>query len=171
MLYARYNKDTNNMIINLLSKFSNNDLHKERNMYYKSINNLFNHLVTGQWYYLHAMKSFLGMSFPNEQKRHKTFNKIEESFKEASLIMKEMDEDFIEVINIMSEKELEIGRKNIRIYNGRIVDISLWEYITQHIIHQTHHRGQLAQLLDELEIENDFGNIFPFVKDCELHRL
>jgi uncharacterized damage-inducible protein DinB len=71
----------------------------------------------------------------------------------------------VEVMNILNENDFQIERKNNRIYNGRVIDIKIWEYMSQHIIHQTHHRGQLSQVLDELKIENDFGNMFPYIKD------
>ena len=34
--------------------------------------------------------------------------------------------------------------------------------------HQTHHRGALSQLLDELEIENDFSNLLSIIPREEL---
>lgn len=165
LLYAKYNKDTNSEIIKLLSGLSDDELNCERKMYYKSISNLFNHLVIGGWYYLYAVRSIAGMSYPIEDERQEIFKRIEVSFIEASKIMQDLDERLIEVIEKLTIEELKLERKNNRIYNGRVVDITIWEYITQHIIHQTHHRGQISYALDELNVSNDFGNIFPYIKD------
>lgn len=162
MLYARYNRDMNNEIIKLLSSLSEDELKRERNMHYKSISNLFNHLVIAEWYYLNAM---LYISGGNYSTNRETIQRIETSFAESSAIMKELDEGLVDFINKVTEDELKLERKNVKIYNGRVVDISVWEYITQHITHQLHHKGQLSQVLDELNIEHEFGNIFTYVRD------
>jgi uncharacterized damage-inducible protein DinB len=31
--------------------------------------------------------------------------------------------------------------------------------LEQHVAHNTHHRGQISQILDSLKIENDFSGI------------
>jgi uncharacterized damage-inducible protein DinB len=165
VLYAKYNRETNKEIIKLLSTLPDDNLYCERNMYCKSINNLFNHLVMAEWYYLCAVLSIAGMSYPNESEREEAFRRIETSFTQASQILSELDIKLVEVMNILNENDFQIERKNNRIYNGRVIDIKIWEYMSQHIIHQTHHRGQLSQVLDELKIENDFGNMFPYIKD------
>jgi uncharacterized damage-inducible protein DinB len=166
MLYAKYNKDTNNQIIQLLSTLSDEELKRERKMYYKSISNLFNHLVIGEWYYLNAVLFISGGNYcADSEERSKTFQRIETSFTEAVTIMQGLNDRLIEFINKVTEDELKLQKKNMTIYNGRVVDISIWEYITQHITHQLHHKGQLSQVFDELEIEHEFGNIFPYVLD------
>ncbi len=161
-LYTKYNRDTNNEIIKLLSNLSEDELNRERNIYYKSINSLFNHLVIAEWYYLNAMFYIAGRDYSASRK---TLQRIENSFSESSTIMQELDEGLIGFISEVTEDELKLEKKNLKIYNGRTVDMSVWEYITQHITHQLHHKGQLSQVLDELKIEHEFGNIFPYVRD------
>lgn len=167
-LYAKYNKETNNEIMRLLSGLSGHDLYCERKMYYKSLNNLFSHIVIAEWYYLNAVKSIAKMNYPSEQERQELFMRIENSYMDASAILKELDEELVNVINDLSDEQLKLERKNNRIYNGRKVDITIWEYMSQHIIHQTHHRGQISLILDEIGVENDFGNMFPYIKDSAM---
>lgn len=165
-LYAKYNKDTNNKIIRILSGLGADELKSERNSYYKCMNDLFNHLVIGEWHYLNAMSYICGIPFnTNLHDRDKTLQRIESSFTEAATILQELDECLINFINEITEDDLNIKKNNMKIYNGRVVDISVWQYMTQHITHQIHHQGQLSQILDEMKIEHEFGNIFPYVSD------
>ncbi|NJD04803.1 MAG: hypothetical protein FIA99_19885 [Ruminiclostridium sp.] len=166
VLYAKYNRDTDDEIIKLLSRLSDNELKCERNIFCKSINNLFNHIILGEWYYLNAMLYISGRKYCSDHKeRRQVFQRIETSFFEASEIMRELDKNFIDFVDSVTEDDLKLVKKNMKIYNGRVVDISVWEYITQHITHQQHHRGQLSQVLDEIGIIHEFGNIFPYVSD------
>jgi len=34
-----------------------------------------------------------------------------------------------------------------------------WKALMHMFNHQTHHRGQVSQILDQLKLENDFSNI------------
>ena len=80
-------------------------------------------------------------------------------------MMQELDKGFIEFIDAISEDDLCLEMKRFRMYDGRIVEVSIWEILTQHMTHQIHHRGQLSQILDELGIRHDIGNIWPYVSD------
>lgn len=42
---------------------------------------------------------------------------------------------------------------------------ALWEVLLQVLNHQTHHRGGIAQLLDERGIENDLSNIISYLRE------
>ena len=166
VLYAKYNRDTNNKIIRLLSSLSDEELKLERNIFCKNINNLFNHIVLGAWHYLNAMLYISGGNYCADPKeKNKVFQRIESSFNEAFKVLCELDDRFIDFTDKVTEDDLNIVKRNMTIYNGRVVDISIWEYITQHITHQLHHKGQLSQVLDEIGVAHEFGNIFPYVLD------
>lgn len=169
ILYAEYNKVTNSKIIKILSEISEEELKRSRNTFYKSINGLFNHLVIAQWYYLSSMTYITGSMFnKNLQDRINIFKKIESSLTDASEVLKELDEGLIDFVKNVTENDLILERKNTKIYNGRIIDISVWQYMTQHITHQIHHQGQLSQILDEMNIEHEFGSIFPFISESTI---
>lgn len=167
-LYAIYNRDMNNKIMEILSDFPDEELKKERNIYYKSIFNLFTHIARAGWGYQKGIQiisknkyfSYLGEGVSPVEKK-------QSSFSEASGILKETDKAFIEFIESLSMDDLNCKMEKFKMYNNRIVDVSIWEIITQHITHQIHHRGQLSQVLDELNIEHDIGNIWPYVKGAD----
>ena len=165
-LYAQYNRDMNKVIIELLSNLSEEELKKERKIYFKSIYNLFSHLVRAGFYYqmgIQIVSQGKYCAYVKEIKEHRA--RIESSFMEAVTIIKELDEGFITFINELYEDDLAMRMNEFKMYNGRIADVSIWEIITQHITHQIHHRGQLSQVLDELNIKHDIGNIWPYVSD------
>jgi uncharacterized damage-inducible protein DinB len=71
----------------------------------------------------------------------------------------------IDLVSQISDSDLSEVRRGVRIYNGRTVDITVWQFLLQHITHQTHHQGQISILLDELGVEHEFGNVFPLVPE------
>jgi uncharacterized damage-inducible protein DinB len=54
--------------------------------------------------------------------------------------------------------------EKFHMYDGSMATVSVWEVLLQHMTHQTHHRGQLSQVLDELGQAHDIGNIWPYVQ-------
>jgi uncharacterized damage-inducible protein DinB len=166
MLYATYNLDMDDEIIRLLSGFSDDELNRERNIFCTTITGLFNHLVRAGWHYQAAIRNISeGKYCRYLGENSTTVRRIEASFSEAAAIMRELDEGFVEFSSQVSEDDLDLKINRLKIYNGRTVTVSIWEIITQHMTHQIHHRGQLSQVLDELKIEHDIGNIWPYVLD------
>jgi len=44
-------------------------------------------------------------------------------------------------------------------HNGEMVECEVWKVVIQFFNHQTHHRGQISAMLDELHIRNDYANM------------
>ena len=91
--------------------------------------------------------------------------KMNTSVSEASKLLNQLDNNLIEIADKIEEDDLYIEKKQIKIYNGRVLDMTIWKYFLQYITHQIHHQGQLSKILDELKIEHEFGNIFPLIPD------
>ena len=47
--------------------------------------------------------------------------------------------------------------------NGDEYSLPRWQCLLGMFNHQTHHRGQLAQVLDERGIENDYSNLYRYL--------
>lgn len=52
------------------------------------------------------------------------------------------------------EKELTKKRRN-----GEMLRKKVWKALIHYFNHQTHHRGQISEVLDELKIGNDYSNM------------
>jgi uncharacterized damage-inducible protein DinB len=78
-----------------------------------------------------------------------------------------LDRILTDLASAIGDTDLHTVGHNTTIYNGRALDISIWQYLFQHITHQIHHQGQLSILLDELGLDHEFGNVFPLIPDAE----
>jgi uncharacterized damage-inducible protein DinB len=164
-LYAVYNRDMDNVIIDLLSGFPPAELDQERRIFCRSISHLFAHLVRAGWYYQAAIKRISYGTYLNDIGKHEEIiQRIESSFEDAAGILKEADGRLIRMLDVMPVQDLDLAMENFQMYDGRVGVVSIGEVLLQHMTHQTHHRGQLSQVLDELGIVHDIGNIWPYVK-------
>jgi len=58
----------------------------------------------------------------------------------------------------LSEADLKLPVK-LDWYGGNPDSVPLSFLLSQLLVHNTHHRGQISQVLDELKIDNDFSGI------------
>jgi uncharacterized damage-inducible protein DinB len=66
--------------------------------------------------------------------------------------------DFVEEL-----KDEDLGKSIVRIArNGDKTEKLFWKSIIHMFNHQTHHRGQISQILDEMKIRNDYSNMIRF---------
>jgi uncharacterized damage-inducible protein DinB len=165
-LYAKYNYQTNQEIKKIISALDEETLSKDRKTYYGSIQGLVGHIILGSWHYLHAVNMLTGGKYCyNLPALEEVNNSLKTSKGESVKYLDVLAGIFMETSESITHEYLYTRKKGVRIYNGRIIDISVWEYFLQHMTHQVHHQGQLSQLLDELQVEHEFGNIFPLFPD------
>ena len=166
MLYAKYNLETSKKIVEMISVLGEDDLTKDRNCYYGSIKELCKHLFSGSWHYINAIiqisEEKYRVDLPDLTAVMRLF---EENHHEAFQYYMNVSLLFMTLIEKIDKDDFFLEQKNMKIYNGRIVNMTIWNYFLQHITHQTHHQGQLSNILDELKLEHEFGNIFPFIPD------
>ncbi len=132
------------------------------NGYYKSINEILNHILEVDISWLNDLKGY----FPQSPLTNNLIIDIPEGEFSRLFLSKtpfiearnKIDNIIIDLCNYFSSmdyyKEIGfIGMHNTK--NKKLV----WEILFHIFNHQTHHRGQISQILDENKITNDFSNI------------
>jgi uncharacterized damage-inducible protein DinB len=69
-----------------------------------------------------------------------------------------VDEVIGQVFRLVSEDKYNLKMK-YQDYKGQEQHKTVWYAFLHFFNHQTHHRGQVAVLLDQLSVENDFSNL------------
>ena len=164
-MYAKYNKVTNLNLDKILSKFEMSELFKERKTYYKSIGGLYLHLIYTSKYLQNMIRNNWNNKYFVTKYTEDSYKINPQTFKDASDLLNKYDNSLIEFSEKIADKDLFSPNSDIKLYNKKTVSVTIWEIIMQYIIHQTHHRGQISQMLDELDIEHDIGNIWPLTNE------
>jgi uncharacterized damage-inducible protein DinB len=80
-------------------------------------------------------------------------------FYELQTMLEILDNAFIEMVEALTDEDL---KKTVSLNLPNIkLDYPLGVFIMQYANHGTHHRGQISQILDEMNIGNDFSSIAP----------
>lgn len=164
-MYAKYNKQTNLNLNKMLSKFEMSELFKERKTYYKSIGGLYLHLIYTSRYLQNMIRNNWNNKYFVNKYTEDSYKIDPQTFEEASELLEQYDKNLIEFSEKITDKDLFKPTANITLYNKKRVSVTIWKIVMQYIIHQTHHRGQISQILDELNIEHDIGNIWPLINE------
>jgi uncharacterized damage-inducible protein DinB len=165
LMYARHNQAVNRIVYDLLDKISNDDREKDRGSYYGSLSGLFRHIIGGSQYYLKIYKKPLSNNADVEQKIT-AIEKFklpagpisETQWKELEPVMIAIDAACISVAEEMKEHDLNLP-VDVDWYDGNPASVPLFFMLSQLLVHNVHHRGQISQILDSLKIENDFSRI------------
>jgi uncharacterized damage-inducible protein DinB len=162
---AKYNEETNKTIAGILGKLSNEDREKNRKSYFGSLSGLFRHIIGSTCYFLSLFQS----AVPDNAEAQKTLKPLEKigelkgklnegQWKKLVSDAKIVDKAFVEFINALADEDLK-AQVNINWYKGKPASVPLRFMFQQHTVHNTHHRGQISQILDSMEIPNDFSGI------------
>jgi uncharacterized damage-inducible protein DinB len=166
--FAKYNEESNKTIAGILGKLSNDDREKNRKSFYRSLSGLYRHNVGCTFYFLLLYKDAVSGN-AEAQKALAQLAKltIEEEFsaklseaqwKKVVADGKIVDKALVDFISALSEKDFAAAVK-IDWYKGKPPSTPLWFMLQQHTVHNTHHRGQMSQILDSLKIDNDYSGI------------
>jgi uncharacterized damage-inducible protein DinB len=165
LAFAKANEEANKAIAGILGKLSNDDREKDRKSYYGGLSGLFRHNIGGTVYFLslfkeavtdnaEALKAMEALSKYEDIKGKLT----EAQWKKVVIMCKTADKALVDVIASLSDKDYEAPVK-IDWYKGKPPSTPLWFMLQQLIAHNTHHRGQISQVLDSLKIDNDYSGI------------
>jgi uncharacterized damage-inducible protein DinB len=82
----------------------------------------------------------------------------ETQWKELGGTLEAVDATYIGMAEALSETDL---RQPVKLdwYGGNPDSVPLSFMLGQLLVHNTHHRGQISQILDMLKIDNDFSGI------------
>jgi uncharacterized damage-inducible protein DinB len=162
-LYAEYNARTNADLIALLETLPDEKITADVGLYYSSILGILNHMLIGDviWFRFIVNKfsetEHLASAIPqfvlNDWKEI-----IWKSLSEYKPVRLAFDSTIKEIIEAIPESTYDIifDRKN---HLGAQTKVKAWIAYMHVFNHQTHHRGQIAAVLDQLKIDNDYSNI------------
>ncbi|MDR2476457.1 MAG: damage-inducible protein DinB [Treponema sp.] len=165
-MYAKYNQAGNRVIYDLLSKMSNEEREKDRGSYYGSLSALFRHVIWGTRLFLGVYKEAL----VNNTAALKAIAGAEkfpmppegilstDQWKKLDATLKAADAAYVGMAEAVSAAELAQPLK-IDWYGGKPPSVPLSFMLSQLLVHNTHHRGQISQILDSLKIDNNYSGI------------
>jgi uncharacterized damage-inducible protein DinB len=166
VMYAKYNHAANKTIYNLLSNMSNDDREQNRGSFYGSLSGLFRHNLGGTQFFLGLYKTALttnaaatkALSVLDKLPKIPEGTLNQTQWKELEVIADALDAAYIEMAESLTELDMKLPI-NIDWYGGNPASVPLSFMLSQLLLHNTHHRGQLSQILDSLNIDNDFSGI------------
>jgi len=166
LTFAKANEESDKTISAILDKMSNEDREKNRKSYYGSLSNLFCHIAGGTYYFLTMFKESMKGN-PAAFKALEALDKIsipegkkfdEAGWKKISEAVKAADKVYVNFAAALCEKDLSAPVK-VNWYKGKPETVPLSFMLGQLIAHGIHHRGQISQILDSLNIDNDYSGI------------
>jgi uncharacterized damage-inducible protein DinB len=165
LIIAKYNEDANKTVAGILGKLSNEDREKNRKSYYGSLSALFRHNMGATAYFLSL---FVDTVNDNTEALHALAplakieplkGKLNEAqWKKTVLALKIIDKALVGFISALSEEDFN-KPVNINWYKGKPPSVPLRFMLQQLTVHNTHHRGQISQILDSMKVPNDFSGI------------
>jgi len=163
-LFAIHNIDTNEQLLSLVKNLPEKELTRNRKSYYESLYGLLFHMMRANRYLLMMVRKFSDGKYCTSKYTEVTFNPENTiTFQELSDLIKEYNLLFSTLANTVTDEDLFIKKENT-LYDDTNVEVCIWEILTQYITHQSYHKGQVSQILDEMKIEHDLANIWPYVK-------
>ncbi|MDR2210890.1 MAG: damage-inducible protein DinB [Spirochaetaceae bacterium] len=163
LMYARYNEAGNRTIYGILSTLSCAEREKDRGSYYGSLSGLFRHVMGGSRFFLGMYRQVLkgraaealavldDLSIPEG-------NLTEEQWKDLEEPLKTLDGAYINMAEALTAQDCTVPVKT-NWYGGNPAEVPLSFMLSQLLVHNTHHRGQISQILDSLKIDNDYSGI------------
>jgi uncharacterized damage-inducible protein DinB len=163
--FAKYNEEADKAIIAILNKMTNADREKNRKSYYASLSGLVRHSLGGTVFLLGMLKASVGGNAnalkalePLAKFEHFEGKLDEAQWKKIVSAIKAADKAYIGFISALEEKDFKAPVK-LDWYKGKPPTVPVSFMLQNLVVHGTHHRGQISQILDELKIDNDYSGL------------
>jgi len=159
--YSKCNQHINADMIKAIESAKENVYDRNVDGYFKSIGELLDHIYKADLVWLSSFKFIKEYSIFKDPVFNETPKSSERiftdlgSFKTARI---HLDTVFAQLANEIEESDLQ--KYVVRVTRlGERQEKLFWKALMHVFNHQTHHRGQVSQILDELKIENDYSNM------------
>jgi uncharacterized damage-inducible protein DinB len=144
---------------------SNEEREKDRGSYYGSLSGLLRHVLGRTKFFLGMYKGALGegaarkaVSVVDGVSFHVEGALSESQWKELGAALEAVDAAYVSMAEALTEADMSRAVK-IDWYGGNPASVPLSFMLSQLVVHNTHHRGQISQILDSLKIDNDYSGI------------
>lgn len=156
-LQARYNQFANNNMLAVLQTLSPSDLQKDVGVYYTSISGTFAHILEGDIaILLGIINSYapnpLDVKYLQDALASGLQNK---SFESLIALRQEADRAIIELVDRIAD----FSEIKILSFPGVSFEKPISQYFLGMLNHGIHHRGQIAAILDIMDVPNDFAGM------------
>lgn len=142
---AIYNQKADKNVKDLIFSLTEAQRRKKRGSFYEHLEGLYTHLIAGSCFFLNALSA----AFP--EKNLGSYDVEAISVKDSFNLAESIDGKFLEFIANAKESDLQ---RELDFFGNRIDTASL---LLKWANHGIHHRGQISQILDEEEIENNWS--------------
>ena len=159
--YGRCNREINTAMLNILHSQNSDIFSKLIDGYFKSIHEIIDHVYVSDILWLNDFIKVIDTSIRNEL----VFTKLPKYGEEATINIIDaiekrtyLDQMILRMCQDIKEEDLLKSMEKKR-RNGEIIKKDVWKALIHFFNHQTHHRGQIAEILDEMKIENNYSNM------------
>lgn len=164
-LLAWYNSKANAAMYQILVELSDKERKKEVGSYYHSLDGIIRHLYQSDLIWLTRISAgFPGLSASVTETIDRPDIELHENDDFSALWGKRKRADAIleKVTGEISSEQMtgELVYVDKRGNERRYI---LWQTLAHIFNHQTHHRGMVAEILDQMKVANDFSNIIWYI--------
>lgn len=163
LIFARYNRESNQAIVSILKELSLEEREKDRGSFYKSLSGLLAHILGGTKFFLgtlkaavphnagavHALSQIDRIVIPEGRLSEAQWKQLEDDLAAA-------DDALVNFTAALTDADL---KAPVKWFGGNPASVPLSFMLQQLTAHGTHHRGQISQILDALNIANDYSGI------------
>jgi uncharacterized damage-inducible protein DinB len=160
-ILAKYNKEANEKMNNIIKTLSEEEWNKTFNGYFKSIHELCSHIYIADYGMLNSFKSINNFRSLNDGYFNKKYTYQETLFEDIIEYLTkrtELDNIIIDFVNEITESDLNKKMKRTN-SKGIIFEKKIEVYLMHILNHETHHRGMISLYLEMLGKENDFSGL------------
>jgi len=159
-LMARYNQWMNEKLYSFCLLISDEERKKNAGAYFRSIHGTLNHV-------LHADLLWMGCFFGRDLTNAVIGEDITDDFDELRKFREHIDTDIVTWSDRLNSEWLSAPLTYTSAVDGRLRTLPAWVLVTQMFNHQTHHRGQLTTLLNQLGFDHGVTDI-PWMPEFEV---
>ncbi|MDR0557741.1 MAG: damage-inducible protein DinB [Treponema sp.] len=172
LVFAKYNKEADSAALSLLGNLSDEERELDRGSYYGSLSGLARHILGGTRFFL---GTFFKEALKDNSAAHTAAREIlkpleslpndegtltDAQWKATADALAVADDVYVKLSAVLTNEDY-ATQIPIGWYGGNPASVPL-SFLAQNLVaHNTHHRGQLSQILDSLKIEHNFSGLNP----------